>query len=772
MVGYSFFQPSTLGMRSQAHALGTIGQNVANVNTGGFKRTDTRFETLLSDTLGKNMSDLGGVKPKDYQMISAQGIITSTSRDLDLAIVGDGFFEVSPDFAVSGDVFYTRDGSFRIATVNDITVPGTGFTATTPVTVDSNGVQINPVTTQDGYLVDKNGYYVLGWAADADGTFSNTGTPAPLRVDAYAFTDTFSASATGSLRLNLPSEASVIADHASTVLAANNGTNNTDLFTYTAQIVDSTGVKQTARINMTKSAANTWEMSATTSRASSPQTDTLVISGTVDVGDQYSVTVGSTTVNYTTTATDTTLANVRDGLIAAINGNATIAASLTASSGTSNGEITLTANAAATTFTTSATTTDGPNIAQVDTVTIAGAVVAGEQYSVTVDGSTVTYTVTGVEADLNAVRTAVIAAINADVTVGALVTAGTGAGAGEITLTAITATAAFTASSATGVVTSNTATNVNTTPNAPAVAQIDTVTITAAATAGETFAVDVDGNTVSYTVTGAEGGLAGIRTALVAAINGDAAVGALVTAVNGGAAGELTLTAAVAGTGFTTAVSTPPDTPANTASSATTTTKTATTDDSGVVVGTQTTAQTTAISTVNFTSSGVLTGTVPTVVNFAMNYSNGATNTFALDISDMTQFGNDFVPFTYKHDGLAAANMSKISFDTSGHVIGTFDDGTQRKIYKIPLAKFTNPDALEMKNGMVFAETSDSGAASLFAADTTSAASFNPFSVELSNVDLAQEFSRMIMVQNAYNSNATVFKTVDEMTMVARDLKA
>jgi flagellar hook protein FlgE len=73
---------------------------------------------------------------------------------------------------------------------------------------------------------------------------------------------------------------------------------------------------------------------------------------------------------------------------------------------------------------------------------------------------------------------------------------------------------------------------------------------------------------------------------------------------------------------------------------------------------------------------------------------------------------------------------------------------------------------------MVFAETADSGTASLFAADVSGIASFNPYSVELSNVDLATEFSRMIMVQNAYNSNATVFRTVDEMTMVARDLKA
>jgi flagellar hook protein FlgE len=57
------------------------------------------------------------------------------------------------------------------------------------------------------------------------------------------------------------------------------------------------------------------------------------------------------------------------------------------------------------------------------------------------------------------------------------------------------------------------------------------------------------------------------------------------------------------------------------------------------------------------------------------------------------------------------------------------------------------------------------------AAYSEGAGSFMPNSRELSNVDIAQEFSTMIMTQNAYNSSAQVFKTVDEMIQVARDLK-
>ena len=135
MVGFNFYQTSTLAMRSNAHALDTIGNNIANVNTGGYKRTDTHFETLLSKTLDKNQSDLGGVKPKDYQIIDKQGAVTSTKRDLDLAIVGDGFFQLSnslTDFEPE-NLFYTRDGAFQTVTTDE----------TSSVTL--NSIEMNPI---------------------------------------------------------------------------------------------------------------------------------------------------------------------------------------------------------------------------------------------------------------------------------------------------------------------------------------------------------------------------------------------------------------------------------------------------------------------------------------------------------------------------------------------------------------------------------------------------------------------------------------------------
>lgn len=773
MVGYNLFQISTLGMRSNTHALNTIGSNIANVNTGGFKRTDTQFESLISKSIGASTSDNGGIIPKDYNRISEQGIIASSSRDLDLSIVGTGFYQLSnslTDFSEE-NLFYTRDGSFQIVTTDD----------TSPL-LDENGdpeldetgatIEIN-----HGYLADKNGYFLLGWVPETDGTFSNAGPVAPMRIDTQAFATDFQTTTTANLNLNLPSTNEIVSDHAATVLAANTGTLSDDLETYSIDVVDSNGVERSATLNFTKSATNQWEVSATTSRANSPQIDTLMLQGTVEAGDVYTVTVNNSTVTYTTTGAEADLAAVRDALVAAINADTVVGNRVTASSGVANGEITLTENAGTTT-------------AQIDTVTIAGTVEAGDQYTVTVDGNVVTYTVTGAEANLAEVRDGLVAAIAASAPASAIATAAAGTGNGEITLTAVTSGTAFTTTTTanvTGATADNTATSTTTlanddgstltttatAANAGAVSQVDTITLAGTVEAGDQYSATINGTTVTYTVTGGEANLDAVRDGLVAAINADVNVNTIVTAA-AGATGELTLTAQSAGDTITTSAAVPVTgaTADNTATLANTTAAVSVTDDNGVVVATNTNYQTTATQTLDFTSNGVVNGTAPVTMTYSLTFDDGATANVDIDVSDFTQFGDTFLPTSYNHNGLATATLGRVTFDSAGHVLGSFDDGTERAIYKLPLANFTNPDGLEMLNGMVFRESPDSGAASTFAADESELASFNPYSVEKSNVDITDEFSKMIMVQNAYNSNATAFKTVDEMVMVARDLKA
>jgi flagellar basal-body rod protein FlgG len=113
------------GMESQQLNLNTIANNLANVNTPGFKRSKIEFQDLLyqkptrasgADSGGGNIVPTGievgnGARVAATSKVFTQGQLTSTGEKLDLAIQGDGFFEVQrPD----GTISYTRDGSFKL----------------------------------------------------------------------------------------------------------------------------------------------------------------------------------------------------------------------------------------------------------------------------------------------------------------------------------------------------------------------------------------------------------------------------------------------------------------------------------------------------------------------------------------------------------------------------------------------------------------------------------------------------------------------------------
>jgi flagellar hook protein FlgE len=195
------FQTSVLGMSSQSHALDVIGANIANASTGGYKRAETGFATLLSDRVatgsadagtlspGSIQSDLGGVRSYDLARVSETGEYATTGRNLDIAIEGRGFFVMNSAVDGSGATVYGRDGRLAEAVAG---APAGSGAAT--------------VGVQQGYLVDKNGYFLQGWAA-ADGTVPAGGPLTALRVDPDAFTVAGEATTRAALAVNLPAVA-------------------------------------------------------------------------------------------------------------------------------------------------------------------------------------------------------------------------------------------------------------------------------------------------------------------------------------------------------------------------------------------------------------------------------------------------------------------------------------------------------------------------------------------------------------------------------------
>jgi flagellar basal-body rod protein FlgG len=151
------------GMQAQQTNVEVISNNIANMSTTGYKRQRAEFQDLIYQNLrrvGSNSSDSGTVVPSGAQVglgvktagvyrISEQGTLTQTSNSLDLAISGNGFFQVT---LPSGETAYTRDGTFalsadgQIVTADGYTVaPGlTVPTAATSITVNANGqVQVS-----------------------------------------------------------------------------------------------------------------------------------------------------------------------------------------------------------------------------------------------------------------------------------------------------------------------------------------------------------------------------------------------------------------------------------------------------------------------------------------------------------------------------------------------------------------------------------------------------------------------------------------------------
>ena len=170
-----------------------------------------------------------------------------------------------------------------------------------------------------------------------------------------------------------------------------------------------------------------------------------------------------------------------------------------------------------------------------------------------------------------------------------------------------------------------------------------------------------------------------------------------------------------------------------------------------------------------FTQTGLVQA--PANIVFNMTFASGSTADVDFDIDNMTQFDGDFVPFKYEKNGFRAAEITRLEFDSGGHIVASLDDSTTRTIYRVPLAIFTNADGLVEKNGNVFQEGTESGERLVVVAGPNGFAEFAPHTREISNVDIGQEFTQMILVQSAYNMSATSFKTIDEMTTVARDLK-
>ena len=223
------------GMRANASALASISDNIANVNTVGFKRLRTDFTSLLRSQSGQTSYSAGSVLSRSNPLMTEQGSTTSSGVATHLAVSGEGMFVVrgrSDDATARDPFYYTRAGHF---------------------TPDA-----------DGYLQNASGFYLQGWPVDISGAVNANPTDLnalePVRVSGIA--GGAQSTAQVSLSANLQSSQAVSA--AAATYDATDSANNmasgavTPDFQVPIQVYDSQGGLHTLSFSFLKQGPNAW----------------------------------------------------------------------------------------------------------------------------------------------------------------------------------------------------------------------------------------------------------------------------------------------------------------------------------------------------------------------------------------------------------------------------------------------------------------------------------------------------------------------------------
>ena len=203
---------------AQSTAFGIISDNIANVNTVGYKASSARFQTLVTEGQTATKYTPGGVIARPFSDPERQGLLLGSSSTTDLAITGNGFFVVNAESTPNpnqDEYLLTRAGSF--------------------------------VPDENGNLINTAGYYLQGWATDSQGVVTNATTQDLVSsletINIGGFNSTTAPTGNVSTTLNLPAT------------AATGSTETTNL-----TIFDSLGVGHLLTVNWTaNAAANTWD---------------------------------------------------------------------------------------------------------------------------------------------------------------------------------------------------------------------------------------------------------------------------------------------------------------------------------------------------------------------------------------------------------------------------------------------------------------------------------------------------------------------------------
>lgn len=329
---------STTALNAMTSDLGSISQNIANMNTTGYKAVQTQFRTAMSEVMtgendGSGASPTGirsfGVAAYAQNLVSAQGQFQTASQFSDVALNGQGFFIVAPPTsngappsATSAPTLFTRNGAFQ-------ELPGTA----------------------GNYLTDGSGNYLMGWEASS-GTISTSSSVSPIYIPAAttvtrngATTEVdMPANATTGITVGAnvtPDNRSTTGDIESIPLNAYDSLSNSHPFTLEFQpALNNTGTATTVTTDTSTSPPTTTTSGPSTAYSQTPLNPDVwnLTFGTTESGATITnVTSGtpssttSTTTSGTVTTQVTTVTSSDQGTTVTFNANGTIASPSTVS---------------------------------------------------------------------------------------------------------------------------------------------------------------------------------------------------------------------------------------------------------------------------------------------------------------------------------------------------------------------------------------------------------------------------------------------------------
>ena len=140
-----------------------------------------------------------------------------------------------------------------------------------------------------------------------------------------------------------------------------------------------------------------------------------------------------------------------------------------------------------------------------------------------------------------------------------------------------------------------------------------------------------------------------------------------------------------------------------------------------------------------------------------------------VNLKNLTQYsGSDTIKADY--DGNAAGTLKEVNADQSGVLTGTYTNGIKRALAQVAVAQFDNASGLTKTGGNLYAESNNSGTANIKTVNALGV-TLTPASLEMSNVDIANEFADMVVTQRGFQSNSKIITVGDEMLETVINMK-